>query len=43
MFSSVSNEKLVEAYDKAVEQKLDKDFILLLRKEIERRGIRIER
>lgn len=43
MFLDVSNTKLIEIYVKATEQKLDKEFISLLEKEINKRGLIIER
>ncbi|MBM7570715.1 sporulation histidine kinase inhibitor Sda [Aquibacillus albus] len=39
---SLSNELLVEAYREAKQKKMDVDFINLLKKEIERRGIDFE-
>ncbi|MFS0864423.1 sporulation histidine kinase inhibitor Sda [Fredinandcohnia sp. 179-A 10B2 NHS] len=43
MFSDVNDTKLKEIYIKATEQKVDKEFISLLEKEINKRGLNIER
>ena len=42
MFSSVSNEKLVDIYISSLKLDLDKEFICLLQLELRRRGIKIE-
>ncbi|MFD1739796.1 sporulation histidine kinase inhibitor Sda [Bacillus salitolerans] len=36
---SLSNRELLEVYNISIKEQLDKDFITLLYKEIERRGI----
>ncbi|WP_138416211.1 sporulation histidine kinase inhibitor Sda [Aquibacillus sediminis] len=36
---SLSNELLIEAYSKAQQLQLDEDFIVLLKEEINRRGL----
>ncbi|WP_338470913.1 sporulation histidine kinase inhibitor Sda [Niallia sp. XMNu-256] len=41
MFSNVSDKLLVMSYFNALELKVEQDFILLLRREIDRRGIKI--
>ncbi len=41
MFESLSNQKLIAAYKKAIDLKLDTDFIKLLEKEIKNRHIHI--
>ncbi|MBM7572390.1 sporulation histidine kinase inhibitor Sda [Aquibacillus albus] len=41
MFESLSNQKLLEAYKKAMELKLEKDFIDLLITELTNRGLKI--
>lgn len=43
MFSSMSNKVLVDTYNNAVKLKLDEDFIILLKEEISRRGIQIDK
>ncbi|MDL4841800.1 sporulation histidine kinase inhibitor Sda [Aquibacillus rhizosphaerae] len=43
MFETLSNEKLATAYQKAIELKLDEDFIELLKKEMINRDLEIIR
>jgi hypothetical protein len=43
MFSSMSNTVLIDTYFNAVKLKLDEDFIILLKEEISRRGIQLDK
>ncbi|WP_251633434.1 sporulation histidine kinase inhibitor Sda [Neobacillus niacini] len=43
MFSSMSNNVLINTYFSAVKLKLDEDFIILLEEEISRRGIQLDK
>lgn len=43
MFSSLSNKDLEDLYFKAVTLKLDKEFIILLKEEMARRGLKVEK
>lgn len=42
MVSRISNEELVDAYVRAVEMRLEEDFICMLEEELSRRGIDLE-
>ncbi|MDF2858057.1 MAG: Sporulation inhibitor [Neobacillus sp.] len=42
MLSRMSNKEVVDSYIRAVELKLDQDFICMLEKELSRRGINTE-
>ena len=39
MFDSLSNNKLLNAYEKAIELQLDSEFIQLLEQELKSRGL----
>ncbi|MCT2534468.1 sporulation histidine kinase inhibitor Sda [Aquibacillus koreensis] len=41
MFESLTNQKLIAAYKKAIDLKLDADFIKLLEKELQDRNVSI--
>jgi hypothetical protein len=42
MFSRMSTKEIVDSYVRAVELKLDEDFICMLEEELSRRGIDLE-
>ncbi|MDC3418515.1 sporulation histidine kinase inhibitor Sda [Aquibacillus salsiterrae] len=41
MFENLSNQKLIDAYKKAIELHLEQDFIKLLEEELKERGIEV--
>lgn len=42
MFDSLSDQQLIDAYQKATELNLEQDFIQLLKKELSNRGLKCD-